>query len=187
MGDYNQFLAEHDLKINIEKSVNKRRLCYRFSGGEIFSEVLSYLFAFVFLGILNAIVIKGALNSPISFAWLLLIIIIDTWMILNIILRDSLVRIEGNSIEKNKADILLVLKKYYPKLDFQINDEKILRSFKGAYHPIWGRVVTAIFDGDAIYLNITKLGKSDSPTMIHGLLNYIKAKRIARYYRLHYS
>lgn len=136
--------------------------------------------------IFNILTIHGLLVSHQPLQLLPIIIVFDAWLIMTIVLRNSLVKIEGSSVEKNKDDILETLNEYYSDLDFQINNENILRSFKGPYQPIWGRVITVIFDGSAMYLNIIKLGKSDSPTIIHGLFCYLKAKRIAKYYTQHY-
>lgn len=186
MGDYNQHLADNDLKIDVEKSIQKQRLIYRFSAAEIFNAILSYLLLFIIVGALNAICISILLKPFISYTLIFLTILIDTLVVLNIILRDTLIRIEGNNIEENKTDILAVLSQYYPKDNFQIHEQNMLRSFKGSYQPIWGRIITVIFDGSTMYLNITKLGKSDAPTMIHGLQCYLKSKRIARYYKQHH-
>jgi len=125
--------------------------------------------------------------EPLPVIWLFILTVLIIWMILNLILGNSLVKIKGTNVTENKRHMITTLDNFYNGLIFQTNNEKLMRSFKPSYKPICGRVVTVIFESSSMYLNITKLGKSDSPTLIHGLLNYLKAKRIAKYFETHYG
>ena len=186
MSDYSTYLAENNLKIDVNKSIKKQRLSYIFTLGEIFTMSLSYILGIVVIGLLLLPVWLKIKGSNVSFELLFFCLISNAWLISNIILNNALIKIEGHDIAKNRIDMISILNRYYSNLDIQIDQENLIRSFKSSYQPIWGRVITVIFDDNVIYLNITKLGKSDSPTFVHGLFNYLKAKRIAKYYRENY-
>jgi hypothetical protein len=79
-------------------------------------------------------------------------IIIIIWTIFNIVLREVFIKIEGKGIAENKRDIISTLIEFYNNPDFQVDEEKIIRSFKPSYLPIWGRLIT-VFVGRKLHLS----------------------------------
>jgi uncharacterized membrane protein len=180
-------LAEEYSALDYEKSIKKNRLVYKPEGSLIFSTILDHILLVIIVGVGSVSLYKEITVAPSNLFAIIILSFAITWLISSVFLNNSLIKIRGKNLTDNRKDILTVMDKFFGSYNFIINNEKMMRSFKPSYSPIWGRIITILFDGDVIYLNITTLGKSDSPTMVHGLLNYIKAKRIARYYRLHYS
>ena len=180
-------LASDSPEVDYEKSVKSGWIVYKNSIFAMFGGVMSFLL-YTFLIVIASLGLLSELNDhSINIVNIALPLFVIFWLVSNIIFNNVLVKVEGKSREDNKATILSIIDDNFSSFDFIINNEKVMRSFKPVGSPMWGRIITILFEGDTIYLNITTLGRSNSPTMIHGLLNYIKAKRIARYYRLHYS
>ena len=129
--------------------------------------------------------IKGS-HVPIGF--LIAFAITLLWMLLCIIFRSALIKIEGKSITSNKKDISDTLNHFF--VDVVLNEDElyVLRSFKpsGGW-PIWGRIITVLLKDNIIYLNITSTGKTDTPTYIHGFYDYLRARRIAEFYKSFYE
>lgn len=109
-------------------------------------------------------------------------IVIEFFMALSIFYRNAFVIIKTGDLIQNKQKIKEALDAFYSDLNYQVNDELIIRSVTPVGSPIWGRIITILFDNDSIYLNITSLGKGNSTSFAHGLLNYLKARKIAAYY-----
>jgi hypothetical protein len=78
---------------------------------------------------------------------------------------------------------VITLNSYFDNLEFQIDQDKIIRSAKPTGRPIWGRAITVLLDDRFIYLNIATLGKGESPAFIFGFSNYLKARRIAKLFK----
>ncbi|WP_158989960.1 hypothetical protein [Mucilaginibacter sp. L196] len=167
-------------EINYEKSIQKHRLIYKITGGRVFSEAANWLMFSLFIFISLQPLLFG--RTP-STGVVILITLFISWMLSNALLNYSLVKIPGTTINENRAAIRLAINKFVTVKDFKVDNDVMMRSFKPTGHPFWGKIVTILFDGTEMYLNITSTGKSENPTMIHGLRNYIKAKRIARYYK----
>ena len=178
--------ADFSPEINYEKSLQKHRLIYKTTGWFLFNLIFNYtlymLVMFVAFQPLLHLITGSA--EPI---WLIACsILIVSLMVFNVFCNSAFTKIEGKKTEDNKKDILLIMDEFFSNYDFKVNDDKMMRSFMPQGSPIWGRIITILFDGKVMYLNITSLGKTNSPTIVHGLYNFIKAKRIARYYRKNY-
>lgn len=164
-------------EVNFTKSIAKQRLIYKMTGEVVFSYIISY-FLMLFYMTLAIVPILAYFNEPYMPVWPLVCCLFLIFMILSIVFRNAFVTLDI----KNKQKVKEVLDTFYADLLFQVDEANILRSIKPLGHPIWGRVITVLFSNDAIYLNITTLGKGESPTFIHGLLNYYRARKIARYF-----
>ena len=175
-----------DTELNYEKSIKTQRLVNKPTGSAIFNEGFDYILiwlsiAAAFYGLFKQLTNVHSDGTEIGF-YLFIII----WLAVNLFFNNILVKIQGKTIEKNKEDILNTFDAFYTSYDFIINTTDMMRSFEPEGSPVWGRKITILFKDDLMYLNITALGKTNSPTWIHGLFNFIKAKRLARYYRKHY-
>jgi len=170
-------------QIDYEKSIQKHRLIYKITPVRVFCEAVNWLMFSLFIFISLQPLLFGRTAST---GVVILIILFNTWMLSNAILNYSLVKIPGKTIDENKTVIRFAINEFLTVKDFKVDNEIMMRSFKPNGRPFWGKIVTILFDGTEMYLNITTTGKTDNPTMIHGLRNYIRAKRIARYYRKHY-
>ena len=181
-------LAEIKPAINYEKSLKWHRLVYRPSAWLIFNSIFSYILYFLFMTGVFMISLFKPISGSHEPLWLVILgVLIIAWMLSNVFFKNALVKIEGKTIADDKINILSVMDEYFSSYDFVINNEQMMRSFKPANNPIWGRIITILFDGNDMYLNITTLGKTNMPTAIHDFSNYIRARRIAKYYREHYS
>jgi len=180
-------LAEDSPKVDYEKSIKRQWMVYTNGIFGMTGGVFSFFFYAFFIIIASLGVSNAIIGQPISAPALLIPLFVLIWMITNIIFNNSLVKVKGKDLKNNKKNILEVIDEKFSNYDFVINDDQMMRSFRPFENPIWGTIITILFDGDTMYLNITSLGRSNSTTMIHGLYNFIKAKRIAKYYREHYS
>ena len=171
--------------VNFEKSIKKQRLIYKMTGSVIFNYVFGYIMMLFYMAFGIIIFWFHGRYAPL-WLWLVFVLYIS-WMIANLFLRDSLIKIDGRELSVNKQNMVLTLDEFYRNLTFQVDSENELRSVKPSYRPIWGRVITVFFDKNCIYLNISTLGKDDLPTFVHGFTNYLKARRIAKYFRANYQ
>jgi hypothetical protein len=175
-----------DTEIDYEKSIKKQRLVNKSVGSSIFNEGFDYILVWALIAITSYDLFKQLTNAHSDNTDIGLCSFVIVWLIVNLFFNNILVKIQGKSIEKNKEDILNTFDAFYTSYNFIINNDQMMRSFEPEGSPVWGRRITILFKDDLMYLNITALGKTNSPTWIHGLFNFIKAKRIARYYRKHY-
>jgi len=179
-------VAEDSPKVDYEKSIKRQWLVYKNGIFGMTGGVFSFFF-YTFLIIIASLGLSNSMinHSPTVMGPIVPLFVV-VWLITNIIFNNSLVKIKGKDRKTNKTDILEVIDRKFSNYDFIINDDQMMRSFRPVENPLWGTIITILFDGDLMYLNITTLGRSNSTTMIHGLFNYIKAKRIARYYKQYY-
>jgi hypothetical protein len=173
-------------EINYEKSIKRHRLIYKITFWRVVKVIIDSFLFLVLIGLLSIPIfriVKG-LPTPIGIVGCSALLI--CWMISNALLNNTFIKIKGKKLDDNKKDILSTLNEFFSNYDFKVNNEKMMRSFTPQGNPIWGRIITILFNENDMYLNITSLGKTNSPTIVHGLINYIKAKRIAGYYKKHY-
>lgn len=176
-----------DTEVDYEKSIKRHRLVNKLVGSSIFNEGFDNILIWVIIAIASYELFKQLTNVHIDTMNIGIYSFIIIWLSVNLFFNNLLVKIEGKTIVKNKEDILNTLDVFFPSYNFIINNDEMMRSFQPTGNPIWGRIITVLFKDDLIYLNITTLGKSNSPTWIHGLYNFIKTKRIANYYRSHFN
>jgi len=184
MADDN-YLANAAPEVNYEKSIKRHLLVYKITPGFVISSIISYILFIVF--VIGPLLICIQSTGPNSLIVRCCCILFVLWMVSNVVLKNACVKIEDKSIKGNKENILATMDHFFSDYDFIINDDKMMRSFTKTPSMIWGRIITILIDNDVLYLNISSTGKSDSPTLTHGLFNYLKAKRIAKYYKEYYG
>lgn len=173
--------------INYEKSIEKQRLVYNKTGSYLLNIVFIYVNAalYILIGTVPLLALIAGSNIPVWLVFCSLIFV--TWMLANIAAKDVFIKIEGKGNKENRESILKALNSFYDDLYIQINSEKMIWSLKPTGRPFWGRMITIVFDNNIILLNITKLGKDQSPTFVHSFFNYLEAKKIKNYYVKHLS
>ncbi|MHB8208701.1 hypothetical protein [Mucilaginibacter sp.] len=175
-----------DPEVDYEKSIKRQRLAYKPTGSVVFTQIFDYGLYIFFIGIAVDGLFQCIRAHQTNFFSLEISSFVIPWLTSNLFFNNNLVKFQGKSVAKNKEDLLNTLDVFFPSYNFIINNDEMMRSFEPNGNPIWGRIITILFKDDLIYLNITTLGRSDSPTWIHGLFNFIKAKRIVRYYNKYY-
>jgi hypothetical protein len=172
------------LPINYEKSIKRQRLIYKMS----FDVVFDYFFVFaIALFLIAAITIPAIIKpvniSRVSIFYIIPVITIDLWIIVNVILTNSLIKINIDQSQLDKNGIELVLSNYFKNITLQKDGQKIFRFRKnsGLFTGIFPKIITVLLAEQCIYINITALGRFDTLSPFHGLANYIKCKRIKEF------
>ena len=173
--------------IDLEKSIKRHRLVYTLSFGFIFIAIVTYMMILIWLFLGFSPVLSLIQNTHPQLWFVILGPVVDIWLLTGIFYRDALIRIPGKNPSINRQRMSETLDAFYEDLEFQIDNDDMMRSYLPTGRPVWGRIITVIFDKNDILLNITKLGKADNPTFMHGLICHLKAKKIATYFKEQYA
>lgn len=163
-------------------SIQKLRLIYDRSFAMIFDYTMAYLIGLFPVIAFSLSLIAQPDNLPaISLVFYTACFLFDVWMIINLYLLKALVKIDIGDIA-NKDNIENALNQFYDNLKFEEISENVFQYEKpSSFLKGWyGKVVTVLVDDYIIYLNVTSLGRGDTPSAIHGLYNYLKCKKIAK-------
>jgi hypothetical protein len=174
-------------QVDYERSIKNHRLLYKRTFGFIFDNILTYIASLFLIGIVALIIpmmINGVKNPYKLFFVIICCILFDAWMIINLILTNTLVKIDGKDLEINKKNILETLDAFYDNINSSRIDGNIIRNVKLSTSFRWGRIITVLLNEDIVYLNIITLGRYDSMSPFHGLSNYLKCRRIAQSFEL---
>ena len=168
-----------------EKSIKNQRLVYKITTWFIIRTLISYIITIAL--IICFLPLFKLFDGPYGYIERFLCSgLLILWMLTSIYLKNKLVRIEGKNLAENKENILSTMDNFFSKYDFKINNEKMMRSSTPTNRSEWGRLITILFDDKIMYLNITTLSLLNWPILTHGPVNFIMAKRIAKYYREYY-
>lgn len=170
-------------KINYEKSIKAGRLIHRVSITVVFDYFFFFFSAFAFMGVLTIpAIIKPVDISDIFIWYLLFVILIDCWMLINIFLTNVLIKIEPAKTALKKDDIAVVLKAFFPNVYLNHYGTNLLsyRNPSGFLPFQFGRDITILREADLLYINITGLGRGESASPFHGWSGYCKCKQIAK-------
>jgi len=174
--------------VDYEKSIKRNRLVYKITPEYIFDSILSWIVMgfYITIGLIPLLFkLTNGNHAPILVMIIALLYLL--WMISNMLLRNTLVKIEGTNVIENKQHLLDTMDAYFSNYDFSVNDNKMMRSYMPTGNPIWGRIITILIDENSMLLNVATLGKGNFPTFAHGLWNFLKAKRIAKYFKSNYG
>jgi len=173
-------------EINYEESLKKHQLIYKMTGWRMIATFVYYLLFCGTLAILTELLFSDFYRDALFIKAICLLIAI--WIIVNIFFNNLLVKISCNNSKPNKNDILETMYEFFPAYNFTVNNKQMMRSvaYVGRRY-VMHTVITILFDNDSIYLNVATLGATNLPSFVHGILNYIKAKRIAKYFKSHYG
>lgn len=150
---------------------------FKLAGSYVFNTVLIYLAVLILIAALTGALLNRKISHPPGFTVISCLTVL--WLIANLILTNSLVKIEGKDITSNRAVIKDCLEAFYNDIDLQPGGQRMIRNFKPAGWLNWGRIITVIFDENSMFINITTLGRGNSASPFHGLTNYLKCRRIA--------
>jgi hypothetical protein len=180
----NDILTDISPEVNYEKSINKNRLVYVNTPSYVIMHVLWLIFMLPIM-LLGPCILLSALHKGdqggVIFG--IFILPVSIWLIAGFFFKNAVVKIEGTNLEQNKQNIIDTLNAFYDDLEFQVDNGEILRSKKPSGKPIWGRMITVMFNNDEMLLNISTIGKHQDITVVHGYTNYLKAKKIAEYFQ----
>ncbi len=163
--------------VDIEKSLKRGRLVFKLTGSYIFTTLLIYLAVLILIAVFAGALLNPKISHPPAVT--IISSLIFLWLIANLVLTNSLVKIEGKDIASNRANMKDYLESFYSDIDLQPGEQRMIRNFKPIGWLNWGRIITVIFDENSMYINITTLGRGNSASPFHGLVNYLKCRRIA--------
>jgi hypothetical protein len=169
--------------VNLEKSIRRKRLVYNLNASLIFEMFFTYLTGLMLTGVITIpAIVKPSNISSVSIWYILFCIVFDGWIISNLILMNAMVKIEGKDSKENRLEIDIILNAEYSKLLFNASCKSVFQYSKDSsfFGSRYGKRITVIFMENLVYVNIVSLGRDDqSPSLFHGLRNYLKCKEIA--------
>ena len=170
--------------INYDKSIKKRRLIYDLSLTVIWSYILCYFNAVVLLAMISVLSDWLFSNNSIGTTYFLVavffLVILIFFLTTNFILLNRTIKIDGIEKEANKNDMVTVLEQYYKLNNLDTNQDNMIRDARLSRSMRLGRVVTCLFDGHSVFLNITRLERYNTFSPLSCVFNYYKCKRIAK-------
>jgi len=180
-----QYTSKHinRTEIDYQQSIKKQRLEFKKIGS---NTIVNYALCLLIIIITVYSIFQYEIGNQTYSSALGVYLFVIIWLSVNLSLNNALIKIHGKNVAENKTDIIKTLDALYISHNLIINKNRIMTSFE-FYAPVWNREITLLFDENIMYLNITTIGRTHSPTWIHGLYNFIKAKRIARYYKSHFN
>lgn len=101
--------------------------------------------------------------------------LIDTWVM------HLTVKISGSGDSASNRKLLheaLTIK--YPRASRMKNTKAYVRYQKGRIYPSLSTSISCLFDGGDVYLNVMSLGRGDSLFAFLGVINYYRAKSLAK-------
>ncbi len=165
--------------IDHDTSIQKLKLVYKSSPDVILEYLYLGLTSIIALGAPSFLAIISY-KSALDILQTILCLLWDAFIISNLILFRSLVKVEGNPKRDNKKDIIKILSKSYQLQNEHIMHDEMIRDISINPFTRWGRVITCLFNDNCIYLNVTTVFKRDSFSCFNGLLNYIQCRDMAK-------
>lgn len=170
--------------INLSKSMRRNRLFYKRTPGSIVDQVLNYAaIVMLFLCATLPLLVKPTRLYQLPVIHSVLILCFVSYLFLTVYLMNRLVKSKGINLYHNRKNIEEVLSEYFDQLRPEDCGKGVVRYVKHAGFVSWGRIITVLFDGNKVYLNITTLGRGDSVSIFHGLTNYIKCRQIIKKFK----
>lgn len=167
-------------KIIFDKSTKTGRLVHRITLGVIFNYIFFFFIGATCIAFVTIPAIYKLVDvSHISIWYQVFAILFDCWILTNIYLTNKLVKIQPKRIYLNNNELENIVKKFFPKA-YLYNSGTNLLWYRST--SLWfDQDITILQDGNIFYINIIGLGRGESVVPFHGLANYIKCKKIARY------
>jgi hypothetical protein len=166
------------LRINREKSILKERLIYKPNWEYIF-EVVFEISLYSLWTIVSFLVILEPVNQ-INFATLIVILSINILALISWLYIYKLLKIEIYNSENDRKLLVEILKEEFP--EFKINDNGLhmLRCKKNVGLFSWGKSLIVIFDEKKILINLSTLGRYETKSPLHSIINYLKLIKIRK-------
>lgn len=170
--------------INLSKSIRQNRLHYKPTPGYVLDLVLKYIAVVILLACATLPLILKPINASNITIWhIFFTFTFDSYLLLSLLLLDRLVKIKGTDLYHNRKNIEEVLNCYFSNLIPEDCGKGVVRYIKPSGTSTWGRMITVLLDNDQVYLNITTLGRANSASVFHGLINYIKCRQIKKKFK----
>lgn len=168
--------------VDYTKSIAKQKLVYKSSVNLTFEHIVYYIGFITILSCPVAIVTMSLLwgKQDISIGIIVSLLVVIVWLVSNVVLLNAFVIIEGKQRDINKKDIITVLSKYKTLENLDQTKPNSIRDVKSTELFVNGRVVTCLFKGNKMYLNITSLLRGNSFSFFSGFYNYISCKLIEK-------
>jgi hypothetical protein len=165
-------------QILITKSAQRGRIVYKLTAGLVFDYMIMYLLAWTLPVISVKLILFPSRYDHSPFFLHFIFIMIDAWFIISLYFMNKLVVFQGGSFDKNKNEIMSVLKDKYPDISFTSGNPNLIRGKKKVGY-LRDRIITIILDENNIYINILNTYRSTGFSFYHGLFNYFKSQRLA--------
>ena len=166
------------LKIDKEKTIQKERMIFKRNWEYYFVKISEIIIYSLWTVSTIAIVLnpKNAINQYAVIALISVnILLLVSWYYIY-----KLVKIEIPNPEINRKLFVEIVSKRFP--DLQINDQgsNSLRSIKTVGLLNWGKSLMIIFDQNYVFINLTTLGRFETKSPFHSIVNYLKLKSIKK-------
>ena len=166
------------LKIDKEKTIQKERMIFKRNWEYYFDKISEIIIYSLWTVSTIAIVLnpKNAINQYAAIA----IISVNILLLVSWYYIYKLVKIEIPNPEINRKLFVEIVSKRFP--DLQINDQgsNSLRSIKTVGLLNWGKSLMIIFDQNYVFINLTTLGRFETKSPFHSIVNYLKLKSIKK-------
>lgn len=166
------------LRIDKQKSIQKERMIFE-PNWEYVLEKIFEIFVYSTWSIFTILLILNPKNAVSEFGTIALIslnvIVLLSWYYIY-----KLLKIEMPNPDKDRKIFVEILSKRF--LDLQINDTGLymLRSKKNNGLFSWEKSLTVLFNGNHIFINLITLGRNETKSPFHSILNYLKLRSIAK-------
>ena len=157
--------------VDIDKSIQWKRLWFKSSFETFFSYLYSYFISLLLIFGFIAPIFNSKIAHPAVFIGIACLF--SLWMLANLFLLNKLAGCKADI-----ADLKKLLDGKY-EIDIQIKGE-LIRNVRPPKLLKTGRTITILIDGDMIYINITTLVRWNTPSPFHGFWNYLRCRQIVR-------
>lgn len=164
--------------IDKEKTLQKERMIFKRNGDYYFDKIFEIAVYSTWTIATVALIInpKNAVNQYAA----IVLIVVNSILLVSWYFIYELVKIEMPNPELNRKLFVEIVSKRFP--DLQIKDLGLnsLRSKKNIGLFNWGKTLTIFFNQDYILINLTTLGRFETRSPLHSIVNYLKLKSISK-------
>lgn len=170
-------------KINFEKSILSKRIIYDITPLKIIEIIGDYFFGVLFI-IAGLLVFMHEITDRYQQSVFLILLsgILTSYMATGCYLMTKLLKIEGTDIDKNRDQVVALIKRKYPKLVIYPGQRIIIAEREHKYIAFDRKIIVVLDDRD-LYINSCTIGRADSKLMFMAVPNYIRCKALAKEFR----
>jgi hypothetical protein len=166
------------LKLDVEKSIQRERLIFK----KNWDYVMEFLFGIAVYLIWTICSILLILNpeNGIGEIGITILVLINILLLISWYLIYNLLKIKVSNPERDRIAFVKILKERFPDLTINDNGVHMLRSRKPNGLFSWGKLLTVIFEGNQIFINLITLGRNETKSPFHSISNYLILKSIRK-------
>lgn len=167
--------------VDFNKSIERKKLVYNEWKSPIFDRLFTWFIGLTVIAVVIGILLNNGFDNAIPLICIAAAITI--WMLANLLLMDTLVKIQGCDINSNRKNILSSFNELFDDIEIKDSGQNIIRDIKYSTNSKYNtnsRIITILFDNKDVYLNITSIIKYNSVSPFSGWFNYLKCKQVAR-------